>query len=94
MKHEAQDRNIGKGWICMSSSPSFTRSLVPHGSRLMIQSVCVRCGASRLVSKHDGSLENWEGGHRCQPSIRKKGPASAGKSAPPNFKVIAGRRNR
>jgi hypothetical protein len=39
--------------------------------RLLIQSTCKGCGKSRIVSKHDGSLEQWEDGHRCEPNQAK-----------------------
>ena len=59
----------------------------------MIHSVCVACGASKLVSKHDGSLDDWEGAHRClarQP--KKKSPASADSPAPNrNFRIVGGK---
>ena len=34
--------------------------------RLLIQSTCKGCGKSRIVSKHDGSLEQWEDTHQCE----------------------------
>lgn len=74
----------------MSSPASYLRSLVPQGSRLMIQSECVACGASRLVSRHDGSLEEWEDGHRCKAG-RKKASASLHPSGK-DLKIVGGRR--
>lgn len=57
---------------------AFTRTLERSGSRLMIRSVCAGCGDSKLVSKHDGSLQDWEDGHHCKRAEeKKKGPASA-----------------
>jgi hypothetical protein len=41
----------------------FSRHLVQLGTRLLIESECNRCGASMLVSSHDGSLEKWEREH-------------------------------
>lgn len=34
-------------------------------SRLLIRSACPLCGASKLVSSHDDSLERWEEEHVC-----------------------------
>ena len=48
---------------------SFRRSPVLSGECLLIRSTCTRCGMSRLVSPQDGTLEQWEQGHkydRCQ----------------------------
>lgn len=43
----------------------FTRKLERDEPRLLIRSTCARCGASRLVSEADQSLEDWEEEHRC-----------------------------
>ena len=51
-----------------SIANSFKHELVlrePH-SHLFIKSMCKRCGASGVVSVHDGSLEKWQGEHECQ----------------------------
>lgn len=49
----------------MPPQAQFTRRLVRTVNRLMIESTCMRCGATGLVSEHDGTLENWEEGHNC-----------------------------
>ena len=33
--------------------------------RLLLQSICARCGESKIVSAADGSLAAWEDGHVC-----------------------------
>lgn len=53
---------------------AFTHSPVRTDDRLMIQSVCTKCGASRVVSLSDRSLEEWEDSHVCgkeQPAPKK-----------------------
>jgi len=51
-----------------SIANSFEHELVLRElhSHLFIKSMCKRCGASGVVSVHDGSLEKWEGRHECQ----------------------------
>jgi hypothetical protein len=44
----------------------FARYGVRTEDRLLIHSVCTKCGASKLVSYHDGSLEKWEDSHKCE----------------------------
>ena len=46
--------------------PAFTHSPLRSGDRLMIQSVCTKCGAYQIVSMSDRSLEEWEDGHVCE----------------------------
>ena len=46
----------------------FSLTSVRTESRLLIQSTCRQCGASRLVSMHDGSLDKWENEHMCKQS--------------------------
>jgi len=36
------------------------------GERLLIEAVCIRCGASKIVSTYDDSLEQWEKMHACE----------------------------
>lgn len=74
----------------MASVPSFTRSLVAEGPRLLIRSVCAACGESKLVSKHDGSLELWETGHCC---AAKKEAASVPRAAADRTLSIVGKRD-
>ena len=52
----------------------FRRTLQPDGNRTLILSECARCGASRIVSAHNGSLREWEDGHRCPATPPKKEP--------------------
>jgi hypothetical protein len=46
--------------------PDFTHFPVRTETRLLIQSVCTKCGASRLVFASDGSLKKWEDEHTCK----------------------------
>ena len=43
----------------------FSLSCVRTESRLLIHSTCRQCGASRLVSMHDGTLDQWHKEHVC-----------------------------
>jgi predicted nucleic acid-binding Zn-ribbon protein len=69
----------------MASEPlqAFTHAPIRTDTRLMILSVCIKCGFSKLVSVQDGSLEKWETGHKCknqsQSDLRSspEGPARA-----------------
>ena len=57
----------------MPDTPGFDDFPIHVESRLRIRSVCRSCGASRVVSVLDGSLETWKEQHVCE----KKGPAHA-----------------
>jgi hypothetical protein len=46
--------------------PDFSHFAVRTEKCILVQSVCTKCGASRLVSVADGSLKNWEEGHTCK----------------------------
>lgn len=46
--------------------PDFTHFPVRTEISLLIQSVCTKCGASRVVSAADGSLNKWEVEHTCK----------------------------
>jgi hypothetical protein len=46
--------------------PAFTHFAVDTETRFLIQSVCTKCGASKLVSASDGSLQTWEAEHTCK----------------------------
>jgi hypothetical protein len=46
----------------------FSLTSVRTESRLLIQSTCRQCGAARLVSMHDGSLDKWHNEHICKQS--------------------------
>jgi hypothetical protein len=43
--------------------------------RIVIKSTCKNCGAFRLVSVRDGSLELWESQHEC-PAVPKIPPGT------------------
>lgn len=45
--------------------PEFVRTLVLDGQRTMIQSTCALCGATRIVSAQDGTIQAWENDHVC-----------------------------
>jgi hypothetical protein len=45
---------------------SFTHKALIVEARILIESTCVHCGESRLVSHADGSIYEWEHGHRCR----------------------------
>jgi hypothetical protein len=54
---------------------AFSHNPVYSGDRLMIESVCTQCGASKLVSMLDGSLKKWEKGHKCCENPQSPGDA-------------------
>jgi hypothetical protein len=45
--------------------PQFIHNAIQTESRIMIESVCVRCGAFKVVSSQDRSLQAWEDRHEC-----------------------------
>ncbi len=48
----------------------FTHTAIKTESRLLIQTICTNCGASKLVSTYDGTLERWESEHTCAETNR------------------------
>lgn len=78
------------------SPERFTHTLVRSGRRLLIESACALCGESRLVSRHDGSLEAWESAHRCEAErLPKKDCGAAGAEADRRaLKIVGGRTRR
>lgn len=48
------------------ASSAFNHTLVRLDERILIQSACCICQASELVSRADGSLEEWEEWHSAQ----------------------------
>lgn len=44
---------------------SFAHRLVRLDRRLILEAVCLRCGASKVVSASDGTLEEYHETHRC-----------------------------
>lgn len=75
----------------MDTAAAFTRTLERSGARLLIRSACVKCGDSKLVSKHDGSLQEWEDGHRCADAgLTRKGPRSVPGHAELRLRKVAG----
>jgi hypothetical protein len=51
--------------VAVKFHPAFSHDAVHTKDRIMIESVCMRCGARKLVSIQDGSLEKWEDDHDC-----------------------------
>jgi hypothetical protein len=47
--------------------PPFVCSPVWESGRLMFRTACTRCGADRVVSLADGSLQQWVTEHACDP---------------------------
>jgi len=50
----------------MPSTPEFVRTPVWRDERLLLKSSCSGCGASFVGSRADGSLQQWEDGHKCE----------------------------
>lgn len=61
----------------MAQERKFTRALRQDGKRLLILSICDACGASRLASAQDGSLQEWEDAHACEESLAPKKQSEA-----------------
>jgi hypothetical protein len=50
-----------------SNNPvQFTRYPVRMKDLTLVHSICLKCGASKLLSSNDGSLEEWEQQHQCK----------------------------
>jgi hypothetical protein len=49
----------------MGMLSSYSCTAVHEGSSIRILSVCTICGASRVVSVSDGSLDQWQQTHVC-----------------------------
>lgn len=58
---------------------AFSHNPAYSGDRLIIESVCTRCGASKLVSVLDGSLKKWEAGHKCCENLQRPRDATRDK---------------
>jgi hypothetical protein len=47
--------------------PDFSREITEEGERVLILSVCQKCGAETTCSWADGgSLKQWEFSHKCE----------------------------
>ena len=47
--------------------PDFAREITQDGERVLILSVCQKCGAETTCSAADGgSLKEWEFSHKCE----------------------------
>lgn len=55
---------------------SFTCTPVHEGNSIRILSVCKSCGASRVVSVSDGSLDEWQRTHECGTERKPPRPQS------------------
>jgi len=49
-----------------TSSDKFEHELTRSEGRVLLRSTCRHCGASKVVSRADGSLEEWESEHGCE----------------------------
>lgn len=49
----------------MTSVPTFVVTLVRQEFDLKFRSTCQSCGESRILSAADGSLQEWQDGHKC-----------------------------
>jgi hypothetical protein len=59
----------------MADRPQFAESLEPEDSHLKLRSACLQCGASRVVSAMDESLQHWHESHTCSPTAPAAQPA-------------------
>ena len=60
----------------MGMLSSYSCTAVHEGSSIRILSVCRICGASRVVSVSDGSLDQWQQTHVCAAERRPPRPAA------------------
>jgi hypothetical protein len=51
-------------------SDNFSRQLFKDGERSLILTNCQMCGASRIATSYDGSLQEWESEHVCDTRTR------------------------
>lgn len=52
--------------MMLPPSDGFTRTLANQSDgRMLIQSVCDQCGQSRIASRWDETLKEWEQTHAC-----------------------------
>jgi hypothetical protein len=57
--------------------PDFTREIDKDGERVLILSVCQKCGAETTCSAADGvSLKQWEFSHKCEIKSKPTGVTS------------------
>jgi hypothetical protein len=47
------------------ANPQFDHKPARVQGRLLLESICVQCGESKIVSAADETLEKWEDGHVC-----------------------------
>jgi hypothetical protein len=50
--------------------PRFDHQPIRLKGRLLLKSICARCGQSKVVSAADETLAAWEEGHICQGANR------------------------
>ena len=48
------------------ANADYAHAPVRTETRVLILSTCKKCGASKMVSVADGSLERWEEQHQCK----------------------------
>jgi ribosomal protein S27AE len=53
----------------LEASSQFTRTAIRTESRLLIQTICTNCGASKLIATHDETPEGWEEEHLCDRTL-------------------------
>jgi hypothetical protein len=53
----------------MPQTLSFAHMPIRIDDRILIESCCAVCGESRIVSAADGSIVEWERGHRCEETV-------------------------
>jgi hypothetical protein len=44
----------------------FSHCAVRLQDRLVIHSICLKCGASKIIQSDDGTLEEWVNEHQCK----------------------------
>jgi hypothetical protein len=59
---------------------AFRYELKKVGERLLIEGRCLRCGATKIVSTFDNSLDWWEEQHNCAKHGERRGATKASAS--------------
>lgn len=56
----------------MRDGIAFVRLPVRNETRVRVRSECLYCGASRVGSMLDHSIQHWEKSHNCGMKLKKK----------------------
>jgi len=60
-------KRLGTLYEPQGKAGHFSLSPVRVDERLLIHSLCLKCGTSKIVSAQDGTLYQWVNEHTCKP---------------------------